>query len=541
MPHLRLASEIEFPDGLLDGQMRDEWQSLMALGSNVRQNLRLRPLSSGGDEVECERPSFLSPTMPTTTTTNGIAAVLGPQGIDLTAVLGMRDALVIDTRPPEAYAEAHVPGSINMFFLSLKLKRLLKPGGLSDMTGLKPYIASEAGRATWDERIEHWDHAVVVLDNDMDPKNTGSQLVSLIQHLPDLCKRPSARPNFRIALAIPRCPLLVKKASRPDLSGRIELLTNSPDSATLPELDPTPPPPHDGSTSTSSSGYLSPPAPARSPSLNDLSPSPSPSSTAFTAAAPCQSPKTHSARHQIDTSTPIEPPPKLSLHTTAGLASPKPPLSPFAHSTSARPHPRHSSPLPPARPTFPGLLPLAQRYLLLQAPFAPRPPLIPRMNLKLALFSWVHFPHAFCTYLLPDDARLHSSPTYVHCKAGKSRSVTMVMAYLFMRTIGHSGGRMHSLWAPNPSAPTLPPDHNMDGTTSTASVSGVPGTAKPANGNFAQMVGAVRKGGQVRESLPPTFTMPVSDLETGEQTEIRDAKVGIGTLDANPPFSPVAA
>lgn len=29
-----------------------------------------------------------------------------------------------------------------------------------------------------------------------------------------------------------------------------------------------------------------------------------------------------------------------------------------------------------------------------------------------------------------DDARLHSQPTYVHCKAGKSRSVTAVMAYL---------------------------------------------------------------------------------------------------------------
>ncbi|KAH7100516.1 hypothetical protein BKA62DRAFT_658528 [Auriculariales sp. MPI-PUGE-AT-0066] len=33
-----------------------------------------------------------------------------------------------------------------------------------------------------------------------------------------------------------------------------------------------------------------------------------------------------------------------------------------------------------------------------------------------------------CKFL--DDARLHSSPTYVHCKAGKSRSVTAVMAYL---------------------------------------------------------------------------------------------------------------
>jgi len=29
-----------------------------------------------------------------------------------------------------------------------------------------------------------------------------------------------------------------------------------------------------------------------------------------------------------------------------------------------------------------------------------------------------------------DDARLHSSPTYVHCKAGKSRSVTVVLGYL---------------------------------------------------------------------------------------------------------------
>lgn len=31
---------------------------------------------------------------------------------------------------------------------------------------------------------------------------------------------------------------------------------------------------------------------------------------------------------------------------------------------------------------------------------------------------------------MKDDARLHSAPTYVHCKAGKSRSVTVVLAYL---------------------------------------------------------------------------------------------------------------
>ncbi|KAG0146069.1 hypothetical protein CROQUDRAFT_44945, partial [Cronartium quercuum f. sp. fusiforme G11] len=32
-----------------------------------------------------------------------------------------------------------------------------------------------------------------------------------------------------------------------------------------------------------------------------------------------------------------------------------------------------------------------------------------------------------------DDASLHSAPVYVHCKAGKSRSVTIVLAYLIHR------------------------------------------------------------------------------------------------------------
>jgi hypothetical protein len=77
MPHLRLASEIEFPDGLLDGQMRDEWQSLKALGDSVRQNLKLRPLEADNDE--CERPDFLSPTGPTAAAP--IAALLGPQEV----------------------------------------------------------------------------------------------------------------------------------------------------------------------------------------------------------------------------------------------------------------------------------------------------------------------------------------------------------------------------------------------------------------------------------------------------------------------------
>jgi protein-tyrosine phosphatase len=33
-----------------------------------------------------------------------------------------------------------------------------------------------------------------------------------------------------------------------------------------------------------------------------------------------------------------------------------------------------------------------------------------------------------CAFL--DDARVHSAPVYVHCKAGQSRSVMLVIAYL---------------------------------------------------------------------------------------------------------------
>ena len=40
------------------------------------------------------------------------------------------------------------------------------------------------------------------------------------------------------------------------------------------------------------------------------------------------------------------------------------------------------------------------------------------------------FQHSSLYSPIIDDASLHSAPTYVHCKAGKSRSVTAVMAYL---------------------------------------------------------------------------------------------------------------
>jgi protein-tyrosine phosphatase len=39
-------------------------------------------------------------------------------------------------------------------------------------------------------------------------------------------------------------------------------------------------------------------------------------------------------------------------------------------------------------------------------------------------------PPLLSSFRSTDDARLHSKPVYVHCRAGKSRSVTLILAYL---------------------------------------------------------------------------------------------------------------
>ena len=50
--------------------------------------------------------------------------------------------------------------------------------------------------------------------------------------------------------------------------------------------------------------------------------------------------------------------------------------------------------------------------------------------LGTSLLSSSTIRHRVLNSPMTDDASLHSAPTYVHCKAGKSRSVTAVMAYL---------------------------------------------------------------------------------------------------------------
>ncbi|KAF8966882.1 hypothetical protein BDZ97DRAFT_1698163 [Flammula alnicola] len=132
-----------------------------------------------------------------------------------------------------------------------------------------------------------------------------------------------------------------------------------------------------------------------------------------------------------------------------------------------------------------------------------------------------------CEFL--DDARLHSAPTYVHCKAGKSRSVTAVMAYLIhanhwtlSRAYAFVLERRKGI-SPNigfVSELMSFEEQELGGKSvgvQPTSGSSVPGSGTIADGgggggapNLPEsyaMAGAnhLRRGGHVRESLPPVI------------------------------------
>ncbi|KAF8154109.1 hypothetical protein B0H34DRAFT_77308 [Crassisporium funariophilum] len=130
-----------------------------------------------------------------------------------------------------------------------------------------------------------------------------------------------------------------------------------------------------------------------------------------------------------------------------------------------------------------------------------------------------------------DDARLHSSATYVHCKAGKSRSVTAVMAYLIhanhwtlSRAYSFVLERRKGI-SPNigfVSELMTFEEQELGGKsigvqpTSSAALGSATGTGTTDSGshtqeNYSMAVGGnhLRRGGHVRESLPP------GSLDTG--------------------------
>ncbi|GLB44184.1 putative dual specificity phosphatase, catalytic domain [Lyophyllum shimeji] len=117
-----------------------------------------------------------------------------------------------------------------------------------------------------------------------------------------------------------------------------------------------------------------------------------------------------------------------------------------------------------------------------------------------------------------DDARLHSSPTYVHCKAGKSRSVTAVMAYLIhanhwtlSRAYSFVLERRKGI-SPNigfVSELMTFEERELGGKSIGVHPSAPAGTSQheqPPPDAFGVAVGGaghLRRGGHVRESLPP--------------------------------------
>ncbi|THH33307.1 hypothetical protein EUX98_g941 [Antrodiella citrinella] len=161
-----------------------------------------------------------------------------------------------------------------------------------------------------------------------------------------------------------------------------------------------------------------------------------------------------------------------------------------------------------------------------------------------------------CTTL--DDARLHSAPTYVHCKAGKSRSVTAVMAYLihanhwtlsraYAFVVGRRKGispnigfvselmtfEEQELGGKSVGVVKMTPTHDPSESHETDS-GAVPGNAT-MGGNYQVAVGG-RRPQHVRESLPPAFTsqhsfnlvptiMDTATLgDSQQEMEIKDAE-----------------
>ncbi|KAJ6598679.1 hypothetical protein B0H10DRAFT_2167589 [Mycena sp. CBHHK59/15] len=139
-----------------------------------------------------------------------------------------------------------------------------------------------------------------------------------------------------------------------------------------------------------------------------------------------------------------------------------------------------------------------------------------------------------------DDARLHSAATYVHCKAGKSRSVTAVMAYLIhanhwtlSRAYAFVLERRKGI-SPNIGfvSELMTFEEEELGGKSIGVQPGADGGDGGGGGAHQQghygVAAGGRRGGHVRESLPPAF---VASHSSGPE-DFGAALFGGGTLSA---------
>ncbi|WVW82985.1 hypothetical protein I302_105001 [Kwoniella bestiolae CBS 10118] len=166
-----------------------------------------------------------------------------------------------------------------------------------------------------------------------------------------------------------------------------------------------------------------------------------------------------------------------------------------------------------------------------------------------------------CGFL--DDARLHSAPTYVHCKAGKSRSVTVVLAYLIhanawtlktsyayvaerRKGISPNIGFVAELMQFEESELGLKQSGGVHGDSSNGSGHGHSSRSRSRNGGEEDSSGEEERrksNNRTRESLPPTWSHSlditssvnrISPIEgTSKEGEGRDKKKGEEDADEN--------
>ena len=171
------------------------------------------------------------------------------------------------------------------------------------------------------------------------------------------------------------------------------------------------------------------------------------------------------------------------------------------------------------------------------------------MRIYIYICVWSNACFVADAFNFADDARLHSSPTYVHCKAGKSRSVTAIMAYLIhanhwtlSRAYAFVLDRRKGI-SPNIGfvSELMSFEEEELGGKSIGVVgngaAGGGGGGGVGNGNYGQ-----RRGGHLRESMPPAVLqqhdpfarglasagpLGINDMmmlrDVGEEMEIRDA------------------
>uniref|UniRef100_A0A0W0FDS8 Rhodanese domain-containing protein n=1 Tax=Moniliophthora roreri TaxID=221103 RepID=A0A0W0FDS8_MONRR len=150
-----LPGSFTFDEG--DEEERDRLQKLR---ESVKRNLKLRPIRSVGNLrlTDDDHDEWFTPL------TTSIPHPIHPTSL-ANRLQSDKKPLLIDTRPLAAFQASHIRHSINLAVPSLILKRWRK--GKVDLSSLRQYITTDAGKATWDHTIANcWDGDVILCDQD---------------------------------------------------------------------------------------------------------------------------------------------------------------------------------------------------------------------------------------------------------------------------------------------------------------------------------------------------------------------------------------